>query len=248
MSTRATPTVPDHIEALGAADNGDLASKSSARRPFTPREVAFLVAVPALWAILLLFHPGGEADQMYDTVRDKVTPWLVVHLGTMFFIPLLAASVYVLLRDVEGAAARVSRIALVPFALFYTIWETLQGIATGILVHNVNQLSATDRATGSDLVQDFGMNILARDFGILGSIGSVAFLIAMIAAAIALRRHTDVPLAVPVLLGLAGFLITAHPPPFGPTGLFLFVVAVILVVRSQAAARVAAPVVQEGVA
>ncbi len=168
---------------------------------------------------------------MYDAVRNDVTPWLAVHLGMMIFIPLMAAVVYVLLRDVEGTAARFSRIALVPFALFYTIWEALQGIATGILVYNVNQLPAAERATGSDLVQDFGMNILARDLGILGSIGSVSFLVAMIAAAIALRRHAGAPLAVPILLGLSGFLITAHPPPFGPTGLVLFVVAAILVVR-----------------
>ena len=206
-----------------------------------------MIAVPLLWAILLLFYPGGEAARMYEAVRNDVTPWLAVHLGTMVFIPLLAVAVYVLLRDVEGTAARVSRIALVPFALFYTIWEALQGIATGILVYNVNQLPAAERATGADLVQDFGMNILARDLGIIGSIGSVSFLVAMIAGAIAVRRHTDAPLAVPVLLGIAGFLITAHPPPFGPTGLVLFVVAAILFVRSQAAPRTPAAA-QPGVA
>jgi len=235
MSTPSTLTASDDIEV-------------PARRTFTPGEVAFMIAVPLLWAILLLFHPGGEADRMYDAVRNDVTPWLAVHLGTMIFIPLLAAAVWVLLRDVEGTAARVSRIALVPFALFYTIWEALQGIATGILVYNVNQLPAAERATGADLVQDFGMNILARDLGIIGSIGSVSFLVAMIAGAIAVRRHTDAPLAVPILLGIAGFLITAHPPPFGPTGLVLFVVAAILFVRSQAEPRIATPGVQPAAA
>jgi hypothetical protein len=45
---------------------------------------------------------------------------------------------------------------------------------------------------------------------------------------------------VPVLLVLAGFLITAHPPPFGPAGLVLFIAAVLLVLRSP---RVTAPAV-----
>ena len=240
MSTPSAQTVPYEIEDPAATGSGERRSEGSARRHFTRGEVGFIIAIPLLWAILLLFHPGGDAVRMYDAVRNDVTPWLAVHLGTMLFIPLLAAAVYVLLRDVEGTAARVSRIALVPFALFYTIWEALQGIATGILVYNVNQLPAAERATGSDLVQDFGMNIIARDFGIIGSLGSVSFLVAMIAGAIAVRRHTDAPVAVPALLGIAGFLITAHPPPFGPTGLVLFVVAAILFVRSQGAPRMAA--------
>ena len=29
-------------------------------RPFSPLEVAFLVGVPLLWGILLLFHPVGD--------------------------------------------------------------------------------------------------------------------------------------------------------------------------------------------
>jgi hypothetical protein len=243
MSTSGTYATPDYIKPMPATGNGHRSGERSARRPLSRGEVACLIAVPLLWGILLMFHPGGEADQMYETVRDEVTPWLAVHIGMMFFIPLMAAVVYVLLRGVGGTAARVSRIALVPFALFYTIWEALQGIATGILVYNVNQLPATERATGSDLVQDFGMNILARDFGIFGSIGSVAFLVAMIAAALALHRHAGAPLAVPILLGLAGFLITAHPPPFGPTGLGLFIVAVIVFARSQSASRGVDPVV-----
>jgi hypothetical protein len=53
-------------------------------------EAAFLVGVPLAWAVLLLFHPTG--DEYYEVVSDSVTPWLVVHLGTMVFIPLRAAS------------------------------------------------------------------------------------------------------------------------------------------------------------
>jgi hypothetical protein len=56
------------------------------------------------------------------------------------------------------------------------------------------------------------------------------------AAGIALRRNAGAPMSVVVLLVLSGFLITAHPPPFGPTGMVLFVVAVLLFWRSQPAA------------
>jgi hypothetical protein len=60
---------------------------------------------------------------------------------------------------------------------------------------------------------------------------------AAIAAGVALRRHAGAPVSVAALLGVSGFLITAHPPPFGPIGLALFVLAVLLFWRSQAEGR-----------
>jgi hypothetical protein len=58
--------------------------------------------VPLAWAVLLLFHPKGEADQIYLNLEDQVTAALVVHIGMMLFIPLMAAAMYLLLRGVEG--------------------------------------------------------------------------------------------------------------------------------------------------
>jgi hypothetical protein len=105
----------------------------------------------------------------------------------------------------------------------------------------VNSLAGSEKAAGAALVNEFTDNVLIRGFSVLSSIGALAFITAMIAAGLALRREAAAPLAVPVLLGLSGFLITAHPPPFGPTGLVLFIAAVLLVVRSQAPARAPAP-------
>jgi len=63
---------------------------------------------------------------------------LVVHVGMMVFIPLLALAIGLLLRDLRSTAARVSRIALAVFVVFYVAWEALQGIANGILVDQVS--------------------------------------------------------------------------------------------------------------
>lgn len=207
------------------------------RRALGRQEVMFLVVVPLAWAVLLLFHPGGDPDTIYMDLRDEVTRALVVHIGMMLFIPLFAVVVYVLLRGVEGTAARVSRIALVPFVVFYSAWETLQGTANGVLVDQVNGLPEAERGTGADLVQDFAESPLVREFGVFATIGSLGLVVAMIAAGVALRRNAGAPLYVAVLLGLSGFLISAHPPPYGPIGLVLFAAAVLLFVRSQSPAR-----------
>ena len=212
---------------------------------FSRDTVAFLIGVPLAWAVLLLFHPKGDSTEIYAALQDNVTAMLVVHIGTLMFIPLMAVAVYLLLRGIDGTAATVSRIALVPFVVFYGAWEALQGIATGVLAHEVNALPPSERDTGIQLLQDFAESPLARDLGVLATPGSLSFIVAMIAAGVALRR-VGAPQSVAVLLGFSGVLITAHPPPFGPTGLALFVVAVVILVRSRSAAPARAPVAQPG--
>jgi hypothetical protein len=58
----------------------------------------------------------------------------------------MAAAVYLLLRGIDGTAAHVGRIALIPFVVFYSAWETLQGIANGVLVDQVNALPESSPA------------------------------------------------------------------------------------------------------
>jgi hypothetical protein len=48
----------------------------------------------------------------------------------LLFIPLMAAAVYLLLRGVPGTAANVARIAVIPFVVSYSAWETLQASPT----------------------------------------------------------------------------------------------------------------------
>jgi hypothetical protein len=202
--------------------------------------------VPAAWAILLLFHPGGTGTDIYQDLHDKVTVWMVVHVGMLVFIPLMAVAVYVLLRGVEGTAARVSRIALVLFVIFYGAFETLQGIGVGVLVDALNGLPEVEEATREDLVQDFAESILFGNVGVFSIIGGLALLTAMIAAGVALRSRAGAPLSVPILLGLSGVLIGAHPPPYGPIGLGLFIIAVLLFLRSQSRGPAPAALGQAG--
>ena len=224
-----------------AADRGNPSRVTAQSRGFSPPELAFLIGVPLLWAVLLLFHPGGEGTEIYLDAQDKVTPFLVVHIGMMIFIPLMAVAVLLLLRGVEGTAARVSRIALVPFVVFYSAWEVLQGIGVGILVNELKGLPQADQALREDLVQDFAEHVLIGPFGVFVSIGSIGLIVAAIAAGVALYRHAGAPVSVPVLLGISGMLITVHPPPYGPTGLGLFIVAVVLFTRSRSHAGETAP-------
>jgi hypothetical protein len=212
------------------------------RQPLSRWQTVSLVAVPVAWAVLLLFHPTGDNDAFYPVVRDNVVAWQVVHIGMLLFIPLMAGVVYLLLRGVDGRAAQVARMALVPFVVFYAAFEILVGIGTGIVVNDVNGLAAAEQATGAKLAEALGQSAIPAAFSV---VGGLAWCVAMVAAALALHRRAGAPVAVAVLLVLSAVPVVIHEPPFGPAGLALFAASVLILGRTpaqRATAAVAVPV------
>jgi hypothetical protein len=202
-------------------------------KSFSRAEASFLVAVPLAWAVLLLFHPVGDGDY-YAVVRDDVTAWLTVHLGSMLLIPLLAGVLFVLLRGIDGTAARVSRVALVVFAVFYAGYEVAVGIGSGIIADAINALPVGERGAGAALLESYNESTI---LAVVSAIGSIAWVVAVTGAGIALyrRAHTASSVAVVFLLLISAPGIAIHVTPFGPVGLALFIVALVLVMRTTAA-------------
>ncbi len=89
-------------------------------------------------------------------------------------------------------------------------------------------------------IQDFAESPLVRDSGALVIPATIALVVAAVALGIALR-DAGAPRWAPVLFGIAGLLISAHPPPFGPTGLVLFAVGTVLVMRENDLVKEPAP-------
>ncbi len=185
--------------------------------------------------VLLLFHPTGDADGFYEVIEGNVTPWLAVHIGMGIFVPLFAGVIYLLLRGLDSTSATVSRIGLAVFAVLYAAWELLLGGGTGILADEVSGLPAGDQATGRELVESYAESGLIMALSVIGSIGLA---VGMVAAAVALRAAYRLGWAPVVLMLLSLPLIAIHEPPFGPIGLALFIGAVVLFARRQAAAPV----------
>jgi hypothetical protein len=204
-------------------------------------KTVFLVAAPLLWAVLLLLHPRGDTTAFYPVVTDAVAQWQLVHIGSVVFIPLMGAAIYVLVSGVDNAAAKVARVAVAPFIVFYGAFEILVGVGTGILVNEVNALPAGQRGTGERLVEGFAESSVPFVFTVLGG---VALATALLAAGLAFLRSRDGArhLAPVVLLAIAAPLIGIHEPPAGPVGLVLFVVAVLIVSRQEASVQGRSPV------
>jgi hypothetical protein len=220
-------------------EQGDLPAQARANDgapqglSFSAPELAFIVGVPAAWGILLLFHPTGDADAFYPSIDGQVTAWLTVHIGMGIFVPLFAGVVYLLLKGVRGTAATISRIGLAVFAVLYAGWELLLGVGTGLLTDQVNELPQAQQAVGVDLLESYAESGVISVLSVLGSLGLG---VAMIAGAVALRRAYRAGWAPLALMLLAVPFIAIHEPPFGPVGLTMFIVAVLLLARERASA------------
>jgi hypothetical protein len=204
-------------------------------RRLTPPQLAFAIGVPLAWAVLLWFHPDVDPNDVYGSLRDEASTYLIVHVGTLIFIGLIGAALYLLVRDLPGRAARVSRIAIGPFVLLYGAWEAVIGLAIGVMVQHANDSPARQRPAISDTIQSVGNDVIIGDPGIVGSVGAIAWVVAAISAAVAYRR-AGAPALAWVLLGLS-LLVVSHPPPIGPVALVFFAAAVLLLSRADRVPR-----------
>ena len=171
--------------------------------------------------MLLWFHPDVDPNAVYDSLRDDVTAYQVVHVGTLAFIGLMGAR----------------STSLGPFVLLYGAWEAVIGLGIGVMVEHGNNAPAGQRPAVADTIQSVGSNAIIGDAGIVGLLGALAWAVAVIAAAVA-YRNAGAPTLAWVLLGLSA-AVASHPPPIGPIALAFFAAAVALLARS---ARSRAPV------
>jgi hypothetical protein len=201
----------------------------------------FLVGPPLALAVVLWFHPAG-GENVFEGVRADANAWFLVHVGLLLALPLLGIAAYLLVDGLDGRAATLSRLALAPFLVFYAAYEVTVGAATGILVDHANGLPATEQAAVAGAIQDLNRNAVLSDPSVSMVVGALAWIVAMIAAAVAFRR-AGASWLVTALVGLAA-LFAVHPPPVGPFGLLCFAAAAVLIERARSrranAARVGA--------
>lgn len=188
---------------------------------------ALLVATPLVLGVLLLFHPAGD-DRVYEGLGHDTTAWLVVHIGLAPLAGLMALAAYHLVDGLHDRAATVCRLALAPFVVFFIAWEAALGIGTGILVIHANGLPASERATVAAAIQDFFDNPVFGSLSVFGSIGNTAWIVAMVAAAIAVRR-AGASRTVTALVGLSSLFVLDDAGPVGALGLVCLAAAAVLI-------------------
>jgi len=178
-----------------------------------------LLGSPLALALLEIFHPqpSGVAEAVEQGGR-----FLWFHMIQLPLIGLMALAVYLLTDRLEGRAAKVSRWAIGVFAVFFSAYDAAAGIGTGYALRNAQGLSAEGQAAVYEAVKDLPELSLIFSLSLVGTGGWV---VALIAAAIALRR-AGASRGPFVLLILAGvFLMGGHPFPAGTLAFGCFFLA-----------------------
>ncbi len=106
-----------------------------------------MFGAPTLLRLLELGHP---AFWTYTTVIDTVAPiapwWTALHVAQVPLFALRGVAVVLLLRDVQGHAALISRCAIAVFIVVYPAFDAAVGIASGVMLQNLSALDAAGRA------------------------------------------------------------------------------------------------------
>jgi hypothetical protein len=169
-----------------------------------------LLGTPLALALWEIFHPERPSGASEAVEQGVWFMWF--HIIQVPLIGLIALAVYLLTDGLEGRAVNVSRWAIAVFAVFFSAYDAAAGIGTGYALRNAQGLSAEGQAAVYEAVKD--LPLFSLPFG-LSIVGTLGWAVALIAAAMALRR-AGASRGPFVLLILAGvFLMGGHPFPQG---------------------------------
>jgi hypothetical protein len=206
---------------------------SADRTPTTTRRPNYLFAVaPLLWAVLVLFHPMPGGANTLDGIDGVVDRWLIVHVGQLILTPLLFLAVWRLTNGLSSAAATISRCALVVWTVFFSAYDAVQGIATGLLVRHADGLPEAQQIVIAEALDYLVLDSrLAGDISAVQMVAGAAWLTVAIGAAVALhqaRAGTAV-----VALTAASVVFSMH---MAPAAIGLLALAGAVMLREQQAA------------
>jgi hypothetical protein len=167
-----------------------------------------------------------------------VDRWLIVHVGQLVLTPLLVLAVWRLLDGLSSRAATVSRAAAVVWAAFFTAYDSIQGIATGLLIRYADDDLAGGEQAGVARALDYIVSdsLLAGNISAVGLVANAAWVAVAIGAAVALHRAGAGKWV--VIAMCISIVFVVHTAPAG-IGLVAFAVAGILRERQRAQGAVA---------
>jgi hypothetical protein len=145
-----------------------------------------IFAAPVLVGLLNLTHPMFRPP-VYAGLIHHISWWIPLHILNLVLFPLLGLAGYLFVKDVPNLAATVAKAALATFIPFYAAFDALAGIGTGILVRSAEHLAANDLTAVGPLIDSYWSS---GPLNTIAAIGSIAWVIAMLSAAVAFT-HPD---------------------------------------------------------
>jgi hypothetical protein len=179
------------------------------RMPVAFRRVLLLVP-PLLLAVLEILHP--QPDESVQALKDVSTWFAAFHVIQLALTGLVALSVLLLADSFGRASAWVTRVGIGIFLVFFSAYDAVAGIGTGLAMRSARDLSAVQQEGVFEVVK--GWPALGAPFA-LSIVGTLGWLVAVGALALAARSQRA-PRLEWIFIGLAGVsLLVGHPFPGG---------------------------------
>jgi hypothetical protein len=177
------------------------------------RRACFLGAVVGYF-IIGAIHPADLE------VGDETSLYLGIHLVQLVLILLVAWGIWLLVKDLPGRAAKVARVAILPFAIVYSAFDAIAGVAIGIIVREANGLSAVEGAAVQRVFDDSD-GVTEAITAAFWAGGGLTWFVMALAAALAVKPIGGLGPTLLMAIGAAIFAV-GHPFPPGPIGIALF--------------------------
>ena len=187
-----------------------------------PLRRALLLLPPLALAVLEIFHP--QPDFNVQALLDAATWFAWFHVIQLVLTGLVALTVLLLAADFGRATAWAIRLGVGVFLVFFSAYDTLAGIGTGLAMRSARGLSALQQEGVFTVVKDWPGVGPVFALSILGTLGWVVAVgtLALAARRLGASRPEWITLALAAVLLMGG-----HPFPQGTLAFGCLFVAVI---------------------
>jgi len=142
----------------------------------------FIFIPPLGVGALNVLHPIAHAP-LYEGILHHVDWWIGLHLLNLAGFPLIGFAAFLLTNGIRTPVAILSRTAAAVFIPIYAGFDALMGIGTGILVKVVSTLSPDQRGAVEPVLDSYWNSDIIVATAV---VGSIAWTIALLSAAVAL--------------------------------------------------------------
>lgn len=186
------------------------------------------ILAPLALVSMELFHPSGYGRAIYDNLLPHAGWWLQLHFLQPLFFSLVGVGGILLSWGNHGIFSHISKISLFLFIVYYSVYDAVAGIGTGVLIDVVKDLPEASIPLGKEIIQSYFFHpIFGGSHTWLSEFASLTWLVGIWSLAIALliERRSILPILFLVLSG--AFIWHNHGYPTGPMGFSCFFIAAI---------------------
>jgi hypothetical protein len=146
-----------------------------------------LVGAPLSWIPVAFLHPAASPDTVYEDLAAAADRWLFVHFAQLVLTLLFGVAMWIAVAGRRGLAATITRVAVPVYLVSFAAFDTVAGIATGLVVRHAQTLPASQIDGAASTTEYLALNYMTGDFSPLAFISGISLTAAVVGVAMTLR-------------------------------------------------------------